>query len=96
MEQRLNELFERAREQLGNLDFEACQVLREDIRLQLLYPGEYVAFVDLWKSYNETQRLVREVIIHSLSAAEISLRTRNISNVQMRKVEPVDIDAVNL
>lgn len=55
----------------GDLPPEARERLREDLRLQFDYPGEYVAYLDSWKTQRQTRRLLRRVIAHSLSLKDL-------------------------
>ena len=70
---RLQAIYEDALRQLGNDDPELGQPLREQLRLQVEYPNEYVAFRDEWieAGQGETRRLIRHVIGHGKDFCQV-------------------------
>jgi len=67
---------------------EDLQRLREDLQLQDEYPGQYVAFVDIW-SKSEGQRLLeRRVLAHGADYG--------VASEQLRKMLPVSMPLDNL
>jgi hypothetical protein len=49
------------------------QCIYEDLRLQIEYPGEFVAYRDVWigKGRGEAPKLVRHVLVHCQDIGEI-------------------------
>ncbi len=66
------------------LSSEERQRLRADLQLQIDYPGEYVAHIDLWEGEAPHRRLARRVLAHSPS----------LDDVQPALVEHVEAGAV--
>ncbi|HKI33570.1 MAG TPA: hypothetical protein VKA46_17075 [Gemmataceae bacterium] len=53
------------------LPVEDRQRLRADLQLQIDYPGEYVAYIDLWEGDASRRRLARRVVAHGPSLDDI-------------------------
>lgn len=51
----------------GDLSPQAQELLRNDLRLQFDFPGEYVAYRDQWKKHRKKPTLVRQVLAHGSS-----------------------------
>jgi hypothetical protein len=55
----------------GNRPPESLALLRENVRLQCLYPNEYVAYIDYWTADGDRRTLLRRVVAHSPSLPEL-------------------------
>jgi hypothetical protein len=67
----LERLLERSLQQTGSLDPAARALLRENLRLQLHYPGQYVAYLDRRKGAPARGALTRRVLAHGRSPEEV-------------------------
>jgi hypothetical protein len=66
-EVQLRHMYDGALAQLGVVEPEYGQPLLEDLRLQVQYPREFVAYLDEWveQGRGKARRLLRSVICHS-------------------------------
>jgi hypothetical protein len=67
----MDETLRAARQDAGDLPPVGQARLCEDLRLQFLYPGEYVAFVDSWKGKRPLRRLTRRIIAHAVAYPDL-------------------------
>jgi hypothetical protein len=67
----MDEALRRARQDAAGLPPEGLARICEDLRLQFLYPGEYVAYVDSWQGKRPTRQLARRVIAHAAAYPEV-------------------------
>jgi hypothetical protein len=65
-QERLEEYYQSALRQVGKIGDEFRQSIYEDLRLQVEYPNEYVAYFDEWieEGRGKKRRLVRHVLGH--------------------------------
>jgi hypothetical protein len=79
---------------VGEVSAAAKDRLIEDLRLRCEYPGEYVAYVDNYKTVNKLRRLNRRLVAHSTDLAEIQRSIqrhsqRERARVTLEYVEPL-------
>jgi hypothetical protein len=81
-QERLQRLYQRALEQLGSVDDEFRQRLYEDLRLQVEYPNEYVAYADQWvePGRGQPRRLDRQVLAHGSDMEQVLQAVRQQGN----------------
>jgi hypothetical protein len=72
-QERLQEIYRKALAQLGELDEEFQQRLYQDLRLQVEYENEYVAYADEWveQGAGGARRLTRHVLAHGQDIGEV-------------------------
>jgi hypothetical protein len=71
---RFEKLVREALEQASDLPPTAQARIREDLRLQADYPGQYVAYVDSWKARHKGRQLHREVVAHAQTLPDLHRR----------------------
>ena len=57
--------------QAGELPPEAQARVRALLELQFMYPGEYVAYIDRWRTKGKVRHLLPEVFAHSSSLEDV-------------------------
>jgi hypothetical protein len=72
-QERLEEWYRSFLAQMGAISPEFRQRIYEDLRLQIEYPGEFVAYRDEWleKGPGESPKLVRHVLAHCPDIGDI-------------------------
>jgi hypothetical protein len=72
-EERVERMLRCALDQLGEVDAEFRQRIREDLRCQVEYGGQYVAYFDEWlEGEKETpRRLIRHVLCQSPHISDV-------------------------
>jgi hypothetical protein len=62
-----------ALQQAGDVSAAARDRVVEDLRLRFEYPGEYVAYLDSYRTINKLRRLQRRIIGHSLDLGKVQV-----------------------
>lgn len=83
-----------ALEQVGDASSAAKDRIIQDLRLRFEYPGQYVAYLDSYKTVNKLRRLQRRLIAHSADLGQIqaaiqSFRERERPNIALEYAEPL-------
>jgi hypothetical protein len=68
---RTEEMIAEALRLARNRSPEARALLQENVRLQCLYPSEYVAYIDCWHTEGDVRSLRRRVVAHGPSLKDI-------------------------
>src|SRR5437867_7972942 len=66
-----NDILEEAMNLGKDRDPEAQALLKENVRLQCIYPEQYVAYIDSWSVLGNVRSLCRRVVSHSPRLKEI-------------------------
>lgn len=64
---KLRRMYENRKPQQKGLDDEGRQVIYQNLRLQVVYPDEFVVWTDTWEKRGKKRTLVRKVLGHAPS-----------------------------
>ena len=89
-----DQLCDEALRDAGELSAAVRDRLVEDLRLRFEHPGEYVAYLDRYKTVNRLRRLQRRVLEHSRDLGEVQAAInrctkRQRPHVMLEFVEPL-------
>ncbi len=65
------QLCQDALQQVGDMSAAARDRVIEDLRLRFEYPGQYVAFLDSYRTVDKLRRLRRRIIGHNLDLEKV-------------------------
>lgn len=83
---KVDEALRLALQQTPGLHPDGQAILREDFRLQVEYPNEYVAFIDSWKTQKNGRQFVRRIIAHAKSLPPIHKAIAALSPKDQKRV----------
>jgi hypothetical protein len=93
----LRQLCDDALRDAGDLSALQEDVIRADIELRYMHPGEYVAYIDEYREQDRICRLVREVLACSSDLAEVKAAFTDVgserrASIRLEYLEPLGDD----